>query len=99
MDVLGRGRVVEPQDGEFAALRAKFEAATLARSIIVVELERIADSCGYGVPLMSLVAERTQIAEWAVRKGPAGVRKYQLEHNRESLDGLPALRWPESDSQ
>jgi hypothetical protein len=24
------------------------------------------------------------------------VRAYQLQHNRESLDGLPALRWPES---
>ncbi len=94
----GRGRVVEPQDGEFAALRAKFETPTLARSIIVIELERVADSCGYGVPLMNFVAERTQLTDWVERKGPAGVRTYQLEHNQTSLDRLPALRWPEQHS-
>lgn len=90
----GRGRVVEPQDADFAALRAKFTSDVLARSVIVVELSRIADSCGYGVPLMRFEAERTQLTEWAERKGPDGVRAYQTQHNRESLDGLPALRWP-----
>lgn len=91
----GRGRVVEPQDAGFDELRAKFASRALARSIIAIELERIADSCGYGVPLMEFVAERKQLTDWAERKGPAGVRKYQLEHNRTSLDQLPALRWPE----
>ncbi len=89
----GRGRVVEPQDAEFAGLRAKFGSPALARSIVVVELTRIADSCGYGVPLMRFEADRTQLTDWAERKGPDAVREYQAQHNRESLDGLPALRW------
>src|SRR6185436_9879800 len=46
----GRGRAVEPQDAEFAALRERFPPEPLARSIIQIELERIADSCGFGVP-------------------------------------------------
>src|SRR5262245_32572530 len=47
----GRGRVLEPQDPEFAALRPRFPAETPARALICVDLERIGDSCGYGVPL------------------------------------------------
>lgn len=89
----GRGRVVEPQDAEFASLRAKFAAPTIARSIVVVSLTRIADSCGYGVPQMRFETDRKQLCEWAERKGDEGARAYQSQHNRESLDGLPALRW------
>jgi hypothetical protein len=44
------------------------------------------------VPLYQYQGERSQMGEWAERKGPDGLRRYQLERNRESLDGLPALR-------
>jgi hypothetical protein len=60
--------------------------------VIRVELSRIADSCGYGVPLMEYKGDRSHVADWAERKGAEGLRTYQLEKNRESLDGLPALR-------
>jgi hypothetical protein len=62
--------------------------------VIVADLTRIADSCGYGVPLYSLEGERSQMEAWAERKGPEGLRAYQQENNRESLDGLPALLGP-----
>lgn len=88
----GRGEAIEPGDPEFAALAAHFPAYLGTRAIIRAELGRIADSCGYGVPLYQFKGERSQIGEWAERKGPEGLRAYQLERNRESLDGLPALR-------
>ena len=88
----GSGEAIEPGDPEFAGLVARFPAYPSTRSIIRVELDRIADSCGYGVPLFQYKGERSQIAEWAERKGPEGLRSYQLERNRESVDGLPALR-------
>ena len=88
----GRGEVIEPGDAEFAALAARVPAYPSTRAIIRAELSRIADSCGYGVPLYQYKGERSQIADWAERKGPEGLRVYQLERNRESLDGLPALR-------
>ena len=88
----GRGSVVEPGDGAFSSLRARFPQPTPARSIIRVALERIADSCGYGVPLMGFQAERRQLVDWAERKGPDAVQAYQAAHNRTSIDGLPALR-------
>ena len=90
----GRGTVVEPADAEFAALRDRFPPARGVRSVIRAELDRITDSCGYGVPRYRYDGARTQIDEWAVRKGDDGVHAYQREHNVRSIDGLPALRWP-----
>jgi hypothetical protein len=55
-------------------------------------VSRISDSCGYGVPLYRFEGERPQLDLWAERKGPQGLRDYQRRLNRESLDGLPALR-------
>jgi hypothetical protein len=86
----GRGEVMEPGDADFEALAARFPQYPSTRSVIRVALTRIADSCGYGVPLYQYEGERSQIADWAERKGPEGLRVYQLE--RKSLDGLPALR-------
>jgi Pyridoxamine 5'-phosphate oxidase len=65
------------------------------RSVIRVEIDRIADSCGYGVPLMTYVGERSQSRSWAERKlakeGPSALDDYMAEKNAVSIDGLPAL--------
>jgi hypothetical protein len=88
----GRGEALEPGDAGFDALAARFPKYPSTRAIIRAELGRIADSCGYGVPLYEYKGDRSQIGEWAERKGPDGLVAYQLERNHESLDGLPALR-------
>lgn len=61
------------------------------RGVIRVHVERIADSCGYGVPLMEYVGERTQRDAWLAAKGPEALRAYVVEKNTVSIDGLPAL--------
>jgi hypothetical protein len=88
----GRGEPIEPGDADFAALAARFPHYPSARAVIRVALSRVADSCGYGVPLYAYKGDRSHVADWADRKGPEGLRVYQLEKNRESIDGLPALR-------
>jgi len=92
----GRGVAVEPRDPEFAALLAGFDAKPGVRAIVRVDLTRISDSCGYGVPLLRYEGERPQMGEWAERKGEAGLESYQREKNAVSLDGLPGLRWTEA---
>jgi hypothetical protein len=87
----GHGRVVEPHQPEFAALAESFPSCENARSIIVVELTRVTDSCGYGVPLFKYEGEREQIHAWARHKGPEGLKAYRQEKNRRSIDGLPGL--------
>ena len=88
----GKGEVVEPGDPGWETLAAAFEPGENARSIVRVRVERISDSCGYGVPLMAFQKERTQLDDWAARKSPEQLRQYQLDNNLGSLDGLPALR-------
>ena len=61
------------------------------RAVIRVHVDRIADSCGYGVPRLDFVAERPQRGLWLERKTPDGVRDYVRERNGRSLDGLPAF--------
>ena len=87
----GRGRVVPAGDAEFATLAGHFPEMVGARSIIVVALDRIADSCGYGVPRYRYEGERPQLVDWADRKGPDGVVAYRDERNALSIDGLPGL--------
>lgn len=65
------------------------------RSIVTVEIDRIADSCGYGVPLMSHEGGREHMDLWAAKKlrvgGPEALIEYQREKNSFSIDGLPAV--------
>ena len=87
----GRGRVCVPGSPEYEAVTAQHPEHLSTRAVIVVDVERVSDSCGYGVPLMDLVGERDQIPRWAQSKGPEGVVAYRAEKNAVSLDGLPGL--------
>ena len=87
----GSGRVVRPDAPEWDSLIGRFGADhTGTRSIVVVDVERVADSCGYSIPYMELAGERPllddrhrrrRVADWPSR----------VERNAESIDGLPAL--------
>jgi hypothetical protein len=89
----GRADVMLPGGDGFDELLARFDPPEHAlRSLIRVDVERIADSCGYGVPLMRFEGTRTQQEAWQlkmVRNG--GFEAYVAEKNAESIDGLPAL--------
>ncbi|HEU4887510.1 MAG TPA: pyridoxamine 5'-phosphate oxidase family protein [Thermoanaerobaculia bacterium] len=87
----GRGEVLEPGDAEFGTLIGKFEPGPGVRSIIRIEVDRISDSCGFGVPLMQFERERSQHAAWAEKKGESGLETYRRERNANSIDGIPAL--------
>ncbi len=96
----GRGEIVPCADERFAELieRCDFEQPSVPaarRSIVLVDVTRIADSCGYGVPLMSFEGLRPHADAWAEKKmrvgGERALLDYQREKNSISLDGLPAV--------
>jgi pimeloyl-ACP methyl ester carboxylesterase len=90
----GQGDVVEPADPGFAELRGRFPdlPGAAVRSVVRVRVEQVADSCGWGVPIMDLKGERPQHVAWAEKRGPEGLALYQRERNARSLDGLRGLR-------
>ena len=87
----GRGTAVTPDEPAFPDLLGAFPRYEGVRSIVRVALDRISDSCGYGVPEHRYAGERSQLGDWARRKGPDGIARYQEEHNARSIDGLPGL--------
>lgn len=84
----GTGRSVQPGDGEWDALAARFAALPGVRQIIVLAIESVQISCGFGVPLYEYKGQREQLIEWGAKKGADGVREYQAAKNAVSIDGL-----------
>jgi hypothetical protein len=87
----GRGKVLLPGDPGFAPLLERFSGNAGVRSVIVIDVERISDSCGYGVPTYEFVAERNALTEWAERKDAQQLAQYRAENNARSIDGLDGL--------
>jgi hypothetical protein len=88
----GSGEALEPGDVEFERLRPEFPELPGARSIIRASVRRVADSCGYAVPLLEYRGERDQLIRYAETLGPERLRQAQRESNMKSVDGLPGLR-------
>jgi hypothetical protein len=96
----GRGEYVLPEDERFEELIKNFEfedptVPEARRAIVLVNVERIADSCGYGVPLMSHEGQRDHYDKFARKRlraqGSEAMLEYQRQKNTESIDGLPAV--------
>ena len=99
----GRAEVVVASDSRFGEMMelcgfAEPETPEARRGIVLVEVLRIADSCGYGVPLMKHEGDRPHMALWAAKKvrvgGQEALLDYQRENNAVSIDGLPAVDLP-----
>jgi Pyridoxamine 5'-phosphate oxidase len=92
----GTGQVVLADDPHFEALARHFPggAGIGVRSVIVVAVRRVSDSCGYGVPLMTLEGHRPTMDQWSSRKGTDGIRQYWAEKNVVSIDGLSGIDPP-----
>jgi hypothetical protein len=76
----------------FEALRPFFPTVTVpVRGIIELEITRVQDSCGWGVPLYTYVADRTKLVEHNAKRTQAEHFEKRLETNATSIDGLPGL--------
>jgi hypothetical protein len=84
----GRAEVLPATD----ELAARFDPPEHAvRAVIRIDVERVADSCGYGVPLMRFERKRTQYDAWVEKKvRDGGLAEYVAKKNAVSIDGLPA---------
>jgi len=88
----GTAEAIEIGMPEFDELASQFDDLSGARSIIVMKIDRISDSCGFSVPMYEYKGSRDGLGKWAKQKGESGVLEYQRQNNAVSLDGLPALR-------
>lgn len=94
----GTGRVLRWDEPGFDAAAAPFAHLSIEearRAVITVDVTRVSDSCGYGVPLMGFEGLREHHRLSSAKKlrvlGPDGYEDRKRVKNRRSLDGLPAV--------
>jgi len=90
----GRGSVAMPGDDLYDDVVARHPSHPSTRAVIVVDVDRVSDSCGYGVPMMTVDGERDLLRLDAEKRGPEGLVEARAKHNAFSLDGLPGLPAP-----
>ncbi len=90
--LFGQGRALFAGDPGFDELRDRFPVVhNRLRAIIDVDVTRVQDSCGYAVPFMDYVADRSRLTENWVDRDPAELEAYWAAKNPVSIDGLPAM--------
>jgi hypothetical protein len=89
----GRGSFILPGEAAFDELRGRFskDRTTGQRSIVLIDLDRVQESCGYSVPKMALVEQRDILDLYQEKKGPEAYVDSGQQENAVSIDGLPAL--------
>ncbi len=87
----GQGRVLRRSSREYEHLLAtEFENSEPlgARQMIVLNVDLVLTSCGYGVPLFQFRGDRHMLERWAEAKGRENLEEYRREKNAYSIDGL-----------
>jgi len=85
----GRGRVVHQRDSEWQDLHSHFTLIPGERQIIVLEIESLMTTCGFGVPLYEFKEDRAMLPEFSCNMGDEKMDEYRHKKNQESIDGLP----------
>jgi hypothetical protein len=87
----GRGEVCPFDAPDFAEKLAWFPGFTRASAVVTVRIDRIADSCGWGVPFFEFKGERDQLRRHVDAAEDEDWARRRYERNALSIDGLPAL--------
>jgi hypothetical protein len=88
----GTGRVVRPDDVEFERLKPHFSMQHPGiRAVIVIDVDRIADACGFAVPYYDLIDERPVLDDYHAKVSNEKFSRRITGDNGRSIDGLPAL--------
>ena len=84
----GRGTVLRPEEADWDRMYRLFPPIPGARQIIILDIDSVQTSCGFGVPRYTYCGELDTLVQWAMQKGSVGLRQYRAEKNRLSIDGL-----------
>ncbi len=84
----GRGRFAVAGDADYQTLAARFPPLPGARQVFVIQVESVQTSCGWGVPRMTLEAERQTLVKYARQFEPEALLAKVATRTR-SIDGLP----------
>ena len=90
----GRGRALlvgDPAAGELLAAFPDAPDTHGVRTVVDVAVERVSDSCGYAVPLMTYEGDRDLLVRAHERRTDDDLAEYRKIKNAASIDGLPVF--------
>ncbi|MAK60168.1 MAG: pyridoxamine 5'-phosphate oxidase [Ponticaulis sp.] len=90
----GKGEAVQFDDPRFPELLKMFPDFDKARSILTLKIDRVQDSCGWGVPFMDFKDHRDQLKRnWDHSYEKHGDTETQANYRKNvaSIDGLPGI--------
>ncbi len=90
----GKARVMQFDEPGFDEELKKFPGFERARNIVFVDVERVADSCGWGVPFYDFKGDRDQLKRAIDHYAPDQLTEKRFTANAESIDGLTGLIRP-----
>lgn len=85
----GTARSIHEGEADWSGMIDLFPPMRGARNVFDMQVDLVQTSCGFGVPLFEYQEQRTLMDSWAANKGEAGLRAYQEQKNRLSIDGSP----------
>ncbi|MEE9347793.1 MAG: pyridoxamine 5'-phosphate oxidase family protein [Robiginitomaculum sp.] len=92
--LFGTAKVFDFGHPDFAQKLAAFPGHDRARSIFEIALDRIQDSCGWGVPFYEFKGERDQLKRSNANRSYDDWAEHRYKTNSLSIDGLPGLKRP-----
>jgi len=87
--IYGKARAIHQQDQDWQEFYSHFPESAGARQIFEMKIESVQTSCGFAVPNMNFVSERSMLNEWTDKKSPEEIKDYWEKKNSQSIDGKP----------
>lgn len=87
----GKGEAIDFDHPDYAAALASFPHISRARSVMRIHVDRVSDSCGWGVPFYEYKGQREQLTRYVDNKSEEEWKAKRYAANAQSIDGLPGL--------
>jgi hypothetical protein len=85
----GTAKAIHERDPKWKELITKFPETSGKRQIFDMNVDLVQTSCGMSVPFFEYQEERSDLSNWAEKKGKEGIQEYWEKNNQTSLDGKP----------
>lgn len=98
--LFGTARTLHEGNRDWEALRRLFPAMEGERQIFDLSVDLVMTSCGFSVPQMEVIEERTErlLVDHFSKLGKTGTRLYQQKKNLYNIEGMPSDLHPDNQS-
>lgn len=84
----GKADLIRPDHADWDGLIGLFPVLPGTRQIFRLNVESVATSCGWSIPVADTLTERSELLDWAQSMTPDEIENYRINNNVVSIDGL-----------